>query len=251
MTLRLLWFAVVLVPCAAWDTVPHQKITKAALAAAPNGMAARLGAEAGALEQIYCIYPDRYVEMEHYGFIRKSAGPKTAAEIRAYCLRPDGEVIHGITGDRDSDLQSVVFLLEQVSRNLRANRTGEAARYAGVLSHFVADSLSPPHAVSAERLLELAPEPGGINLHSALERSLPDFVIRTVPAAKPGSIRDLAAILLRECYAGSERNRKDLPAMLRAAVARDEKTLDPYRLRAGMRAAEILAIAFAFLAAGV
>ncbi len=237
----------VLVPCAAWDTVPHQKITKAALAAAPNGMVARLGAEAGALERIYCLYPDRYVEMEHYGFVRKSPGPKTAAEIRAYCLRPDGEAIHGITRNRKSDLQSLLFLLERISQNLRANRTGEAARYAGVLSHFVADSLSPPHAVSAEGLLELAPEPGGLNLHSVLERSLPDFAIRAVPATKPGSLRNLAATLLNECYAGADRNRKDLPVMLQAAVAGDEKTLDAYRLRAGMRAAGILALAFASL----
>src|SRR5690349_14686437 len=112
----LFWLALVLAPCAAWDTAPHRSITRAARQSLPTG----------------------------------------------------------ITGDRQSDRASLVFLFEQIVSALSSNRRDDAANFAGVLSHFIADSLSPPHAVSAERLQEMAEDYPG-NIHSALERSLPEF----------------------------------------------------------------------------
>ena len=167
-------------PCPAWDTPPHQAITKAALDALPKAYVSRLASEIGPLIEIYCIYPDRYGEMESYGFVRRSPGPRNADEIRRYCLRPDGQVIHGATGDREMDTGSLVYLLERIFTNLAENRTGEAAQYAGVLSHFVADSLSPPHAIGAEQLMAIASragQDGGINFHSAIERTIPEFTL--------------------------------------------------------------------------
>jgi hypothetical protein len=232
-------------PCRAWDTAPHRKITRAALEALPARFVNRLGGEATPLVEIYCIYPDRYEEMESFGFVRKSAGPRDIAEIRPYCVRPDGQTVHGATGDREKDTGSLVYLLERMLTNLARSRPGEVARYAGVLSHFVADSLSPPHAVNADELLEMTPAPAReerINIHAAIERSLPEFTLgKRAPRLLGTHLVPAAEAILAECYAGAGRNAADLPLMVKAASARDEKTLNEYRLRAGTRAAEILA----------
>jgi hypothetical protein len=231
--------------CRAWDTVPHRQITKAALDTLPKAFLDRLGVEYKPLVEIYCIYPDRYEEMARFGFVRKSPGPRDVSEIRRYCVRPDGEAIHGATGDRDVDTGSILYLLERVLTSRSRSRSGEAAQYLGVLSHFVADSLSPPHAVPAEGLLEMTPRPsqgGRIDIHRAIEGSIPEFTLGDRrPRASGDRLLSLATTILDRCYAGGEENRSDLPAIVEAAGARDEQTLNVYRLRAGRTAAEILA----------
>jgi hypothetical protein len=214
-------------PSGAWDTVPHQRITKAALDALPQRARNRFGPEIAALVEIYCMYPDRYLEMDRYGFVRKSAGPRSAEEIRIYCVRPDGEAVHGASGDRESDVRSVAWLLDRIA----ASRPPEAAKYAGVLSHFIADSLSPPHSVASEEL-----QGWGLNVHAAIERSVPEF---TLAGYTPRPIT--AAEVVDRCYIGAARNRRDLPFMVKAACTGDDRALDPYRLRAATEAARILA----------
>jgi hypothetical protein len=236
----------------AWDTTPHQIITKAALDHLPSNVRQRFGAEVSPLVEIYCIYPDRFQEMERFGFVRKSPGPRTASEIRVYCMRPNGELVHGATGDRDADLASLVFLFERIEASLSTGDSGEAAKYAGVLSHFIADSLSPPHAVSPEDLRDMVPwytACGRVELHSAIERSLPVFRLdgRT-PRAVGATPRAAAQAILALCYAGAEANRRDLPAMVKAACAGDQRSLDTFRIRAGSGAAAILADALYTLA---
>ena len=232
-------------PCRAWDTLPHQRITKAALDALPKQLRNRLGPQVKPLIEIYCIYPDRFQEMEQFGFSRNSPGPRAASEIRPYCVRPDGQPIHGATGDREMDTGSLVYLFERILTNLSENHPDEAARYAGVLSHFIADSLSPPHSAGADELLAMAPpsaQTARINLHSAIERSLPEFALSDrVPRSVGGHLPQAAEAILDRCYSGAERNRKDLPSMVKAVTAHDEQALDEYRLRAGTKAAEILA----------
>ena len=240
--------------CWAWDTPPHQQITKAALNTLPKQFLSRLGAEVKPLIEIYCIYPDRYEEMEHFGFVRKSPGPRTASEIRLYCVRPDGKGIHSATGDRETDTGSLVYLIERILTNLSGNRSGEAARYAGVLSHFIADSFSPPHAVAAEELLDMVPRSARaakIDIHQAIERSLPEFVLGNRRPRTGANLLATMNAVLDQCYSGARQNQKDLPSMVKAACARDEQTLDSFRLRAGIQAAETLADAlYALLSVG-
>src|SRR5579862_2347481 len=104
--------ALLLVPWSseAWDTAPHQQITRAALDRMPERFLSCLGAEAAPLVQIYCLYPDRYLEMEQFGFVRASPGPRTAAEIRRFCELPGGRTIHGATGDRARDIDAIRYL---------------------------------------------------------------------------------------------------------------------------------------------
>ncbi len=227
--------------CRAWDTAPHQKITKAALDSLPARYLNRLGPEVKPLIDIYCMYPDRYQEMVEFGFVRRSPGPRDAAEIEAYCVRPDGQAIHGATGDWELDAGSLVYLLERILSNLAENRPGEAARFAGVLSHFIADSLSPPHAVPAEELLAMAPL-SGINIHAVIERSIPEFSLKNrAPLMTAEHLLPAARAAFDQCYAARSANHRDLPAIVNAASLDDQPTLDGYRLRTGRRAAEILA----------
>ena len=232
-------------PCGAWDTPSHQRITKAALDTLPERYLSRFGAEAGPLVEIYCMLPDRYLEMEQYGFVRKSPGPRSAAEIRVYCVRPDGLVMHGVTGGRDADTGSLVYLLERIVTNLSGDRPGEAARYAGVLAHFIEDSLSPPHAVAAEELAGMIPrsaQAGSMDIHAAIERAMPGFTLGDRTQRTLGAHLTAAAeAILDQCLSGAGQNRRDLPSMVIAACARDEQALNSYRLRAGVNAAEILA----------
>jgi len=211
--------------------VPHQKITKAALDALPRNVLARFGDQANALATIYCMYPDHYAEMTEFGFVRKGEGPKSPEEIRAYCVRPDGGLVHGATGDRDTDMGSLIFLFERMLSSFAENRPAEAARYAGVLAHFVEDSLSPPHAD------EVAPA-----VHHAIERSAPEFSLAGRTLRPPrGNLLEIVTAELDRIYAARARNREDLPAMVKAVAGGDERTLDGYRRRAATEAAEILA----------
>jgi hypothetical protein len=220
-------------------------ITRAALDALPKSLLSRLGSEVEPLVTLYCIFPDRYEEMEHYGFVRNSPGPRSASEIRVYCVRPDGYPVHGATGDRETDMASLVYVLEGIITNLSQQRPAEAARYMGVLAHFIEDSLSPPHSVSPEELLDLtqriAPGTRG-NIHSALEKSIPEFTLRDrTPRPISGSVRTIATTILDQCYAGAAMNQENLPAMVKAATGNDEPALNEHRLRAGKTAAQILA----------
>lgn len=243
------WSAVILLLASfhsvAWDTLPHQRITRSALDVLPKPTLDQFGGEARPLTEIYCIYPDRYLEMEQFGFIRRSPGPKSASEIRVYCAGTDGQPIHGITGDLIADNGSIAYVLEGIASSLSGRRPGEAARYSGVLSHFIADSLSPPHSISADELQNLRarwPATESLNLHSILERSIPEFHLSQRQPSRLGY--DLAATaqaIVDRCYEGAALNRRDLPAMIRAVLDRDGRTLDRYRLRAGRMAAEIVA----------
>jgi hypothetical protein len=196
---------------------------------------ARLGAAAQRLIDDYCLLPDRYEEMRQFGFVRRGSEAKDPAALQPYCVRPDGDPIHSATWDPDADLESMVYLFERTATALGEHRESDAAKYLGTLAHFVEDSLSPPHSVSAEEL-------GDPAMHEALERSPPAFAIerRTIPANGDGFIEAITDVL-RRCYGGAEVNRRALPEMIRAVREKDTARLDAHRLRAAKLAAELLA----------
>lgn len=228
----------------AWTAPPHRLITRAALNTLPAQARARLGSEVSNLIELYCLYPDRYVEIQH-GFAHKTPGPTTQEELHVYVFRPDGEPLHSATWDREEDLGSLVYMFERIVSNLRDKHDAEAAKYMGTLSHWIADSFSPSHVVSRDRLAEISPAPAGresLDLHGALERSLPEFTLGArAPRVMGTGLVSAAQALLDRCYAGGDQNRKDLPVMLQAVYAGDKATIDKFQLQAGKTAAELLA----------
>lgn len=239
-TIRVFALALAAVSACAWDAAPHRLMTRAALDSLPPAVIARFGAEARNIPETYCLLPDRYVEIAQFGFARNSPGPRTAEELRPYCVRPDGRAVHSATFDRDDDLGTLIYLFERMLTAAGGKKPKDMAMYAGVLAHFIEDSLSPPHSVMAEDLAALSSD--AANLHGLLERSFPGFTIakRTARAAPPNMLTVLESIVDR-LYAGADRNRKALPDMVRALELHDAKKIDDYLLRAGKEASELLA----------
>ncbi len=227
-----------------WDTIPHRVITKAALASLPAAARIRLGPHEAMLVEVYCMLPDRYVEMTQLNFVRRGAWPTESSQIEQYCLRPDGEVIHGASGQREDDEASLIYLYERIASSLAEHRDEDAARYIGTLSHFVADSLSPSHALSSEALAEIERSAGLKGLHRSLEHSLSPLTAPPQPARPlhPGLIESAEATL-DGCYQGMERNRKALPDMVQVVKGGGGRPLDRLLLASGRSAAELLASA--------
>jgi hypothetical protein len=229
--------------CRPWATLPHRAITQAALDTLPAPLRARIAADEALLIESYCMLPDRYVETEQFGFTRKGPGPRDLSELRIYCVRPDNVAVHSASWDRDDDLASLVYIFERVLTSLAEKRHDDAAKYMGTLSHFLEDSLSPPHAIGADELQAVAP-PGQTAhaLHNALESSVPGFSLAgRAPHSAGQGLVEAATSILDRCYAAAAENRKNLRAMVRAVPAADARTLDRNRLRAARAAAELLA----------
>jgi hypothetical protein len=149
--------------------------------------------------------------------------------------------LHGITGDPDVDLASLVYLLERIDSHLIDGRTADAAKFAGVLAHFIGDSLSPPHAAGVEAISH--------ETHAAIERSLPPFTLEDrVPHRAGPHIVEAAEAILDACYRGALQNSRGLPQMAAAVASHDEIVLNRYRLRSGRAAAEILSDALVTVA---
>jgi hypothetical protein len=215
----------------AWDGGPHRAITRAALDSLPATYRAAFGDHLEALAQTHCMLPDYYAAMLQSGFRAPLPAPQSLDDAVPYCLRPDREPVHSATWDRHEDLASLVFLYERILAALRSRRPAEAARYAGVLAHFLEDSLSPPHVVG---------QPPAI--HRALERSIPPLSLsgRAPRLAAPRLIPAAEAILNR-LYTAAEINRRNMPALLAAYHRKDQGAISNLCLPPARAAAEILA----------
>jgi hypothetical protein len=232
------------VACLGWHTVPHRTITRAAFDTLPARMTSVLGVELENLIEHYSLLPDVYVETERFGFARKGPGPREPAQLKIYCLRPDGEPLHSAVWNRAEDLDSVVYLYERILSSLGRDKPQDAAIFFGVLAHFIEDSLSPPHAATPAELKALTPAEAGpnVDLHALIERSIPALDLRgRTPQRLGQGIREFVLATLDRLYQAAEENRKNLSVILRAAHAGDEKTLDVHRLRAAKAAAEFFA----------
>jgi len=217
------------VTASAWDTTPHRAMTRAAIDSLPAAYRNQLGPELPGIIETWCMLPDRYTELANFGFRRNSPGPKTVEEMQPYCTRPDGEPVHSATWDRDEDLASLVFLYMRILTALHDKHPAEAARYIGVLAHFIEDSLSPPHAVA---------QPPAT--HAALEREIPPLRTRQ-PRSAGTHIIPAAETILDRLYAAAEVNRKNMPAMLAALSAKDQPALVSLCLAPAQSAAGLLA----------
>lgn len=215
----------------AWEGGPHRIITRAALDSLPSAHRAAFGEHLEALAQTHCMLPDYYAAMLQAGFRAPLPAPQSLDDALPYCLRPDREPVHSATWDRAEDLASLVFLSERFLDALRSRRPAEAARYAGVLAHFLEDSLSPPHVVGQPP-----------DIHRALERRIPPLTLsgRAPRLAAPRLVPAAEAILNR-LYAAAEINRRNMPALLAALDRKDQGAITNLCLPPARAAAELLA----------
>ncbi|MFB3829123.1 MAG: zinc dependent phospholipase C family protein [Bryobacteraceae bacterium] len=233
--MRALLLAAIALPALAWQK-PHEQITRAAFASLPAAMRERWRAEVENLAARYSWYPDW-----HQGPDRE--------QIRVYVEKPGGEVMHNVTWDRQADLATLELLLYAIARHDRAGSIEHAARYAGVLSHFLADSTCPAHALAPEDsqlnlvkdLLNLGGARDG-SLHEYLERTAPAVTLEGRAPVKLGeTISEAARTLLIRTYVVIRANRAALLDLVRAAESRDEEAVNRERGRAALAAARLIA----------
>ncbi len=236
-------WALCLPHCRAWHDPVHARITRAALHSLPPAMQRLWAAQGDRLILEYSLYPDTYAHVL----------PATREAMRPFC-EVRGRNIHNVTWDGREDIESLEYLREGIVRSMRETDPEAAARFAGVLAHFLEDSTCPAHALTPvdsplDLMKVMLPPPAGkedIQLHRLIEASSPEF---DLGARVP--VQQSAAKLLERCYRIVKENRWDLAEIVRALYTDDRPALDGYRLRAAKAGAELLADAYYTALVGV
>lgn len=239
--------ALLVTSCLAWHHPVHRKITGAAVWSLPTSLQQRLGAERQRLIERYSLYPDLF-----------GMRGESQAELKRFCEMPDGRAIHNVTWEIENDLDSLEYSLRGMIEGLQTRDLAAAAQHAGVLAHLLEDSTCPAHAlVPFDPSLELAypardvRQP--INLHAVIEFSAPDLDLGGRAPRKAGAtIKEAASNLLGRCYRIIRENRDSLDELAEAAYRKDEAAMNPFRHKAALAGAELLADAYytAFVLAG-
>lgn len=128
----------------AWGE-PHGAITQAALAALPQSQRAQLGAEAGPLGNRYCVIPDEVFkgpEIAKYAMMDSRPGVTYLVNLHLPSQQPDNYEI-------------LRYFMGKAVRALQAGNVGDAARYAGTLSHALEDWSCPAHVVPGDNMFTL------------------------------------------------------------------------------------------------
>jgi len=222
--------------CPAWHDPVHARITRAALRSLPPAMQQVWAAQSDRLILEYSLYPDAYAHVT----------AETREAMRRFC-EVRGRGIHNVTWDRREDIESLDYLRDGIVASLRSGDAEAAAKFAGVLAHFLEDSTCPAHALTPiDSPLDLMkvmvpppPDKKDIQLHRLIEASSPEF---DLGSRKPVQVTSQA--LLDRCYRVVKENRWDLKEIVSLTYAGDEAGLDRYRLRAAKAGAELLADAY-------
>jgi hypothetical protein len=235
----------------AWHDPVHELITRAAIQSLPQALQQQWAAEIPQLTGRYCLYPDMYA----------NADAAEKARLKLFC-EVGGRPIHNVTWKRAEDLESLEYLLRNVSDHIRSRDSATAAQYAGTLAHIIEDSTCPAHALTPpdsplnimRDLLPPPPAKSDIRLHTVIERSSPDFSLGSrPPRSAGGTASEAAASLLDRIYAAIRVNRAGLIELITATYAEDQPAMDRFRVNAARAGAEILSDAYytAFSLAGV
>ena len=122
-----------------------------------------LGTYGDSLVSTYCLYPDMY---------RKKEFKKALAQYIEIPHVKDSAIFHvpnsyygGNQKEEDSipEFYILTYFMENAIKHLKANNIKEAARYMGVLAHFVEDYACPVHVIDNNTLRQLNPKPQHIN----------------------------------------------------------------------------------------
>ncbi len=238
-----------LAPAGAWHNPVHALITRTALEALPGPMQSVMAPEARTLADWYSLYPDAY-----YG----TEGEKRAA-MQPYCETASGLPIHNVTWRMHDDVAALEHAIGGMAEALRSGRIPDAAKHAGVLSHFLADSTCPAHAMVPmdSSLTATYPPPAGrepVRLHQIIEVSSPEFTLAGRRPQQAGStVREAAENLLARCYRTIRENREGLDELVAAAYKGDGPAMDRFRRRSAIAGAELVSDAYytAFALAGM
>jgi hypothetical protein len=227
-------------PCQGWHGPVHDMITRAAIRSLPPDMRAQLAAHERMLAEWYSIYPDAYRGMDD----------EKQTAMQPYCETAAGRPIHNVTWRMREDLGALEHSLHGMMEALKSGQTEAAAKHAGVLSHFLADSTCHAHALVPmdSPLTSVYPPPAGkesVPLHRLMEASAPDFTLNgRKPQPAGASVSEAASNLLARCYRAIRENREELDAMAKATYENDRATMDRMRRRSAAAGAALVSDAF-------
>lgn len=229
------------VSCFAWHGSAHRQITRAAVLSLPAAMQQAWNGEKQMIIEDYCMLPDKF---------RTYDESYKLDQLPVFCKKPDGKRIHDVTWNRADDLASIEYLMNGIIAGMREGNIVSAAKYAGVLAHFLEDSTCPAHALKPmdgpldipHDLLPPPPDKKDIYLHRVIEVSVPEFDLgRRAPRSAGRTVSEAAVQLLDRTYQTVKENRANLLELVRAVYRDDEAKVNQCRLKTGQAGAELLA----------
>lgn len=218
---------------------PHGTVTQAALKTLPPWQQEALGDELRPLGSLYCIIPDLV-------YTRKDLAPFASMDSRPGVLYL--VTLHLPAAPAESYEYLRYFLGRAVSA-LQTNNVGDAARYAGTLSHFLEDWSCPAHSVPNDNMFTLfkqfLPPPEAYRLtplHGPVENGSFPVDIGGYRPALLGTTPDEAAFnLLRRAQEGTVFARGQVIPIIQALYAGDTNACNAAQQKAAVFGARLVA----------
>jgi hypothetical protein len=222
----------------AWGE-PHKAITQAALAALTDAERAQLGAELGPLGTQYCLIPDRVYEgkeVAKYAMMDSHPGVTYLVNLHLPAQQPENYEI-------------LRFFMGKAVAAFQAGNLGDAARYAGTVSHALEDWSCPAHVVPGDNMFTLfqqfLPPPDAMRnklLHSPVEAgkfavSIGDFK----PTLLGATVDEAAFNLLQRLNAATILARAQTIPIIQALYAGDSNAVTTAQLKAATKGATVVA----------
>lgn len=223
----------------AWGEGPHRAITQAALAALPEGQQALLGAELAPLGSSYCLIPDEVYkgkEIAKYAMMDSQPGVTYLLHLHLPALQPENyEILRYFMGKSVAAFQ--------------AGNLGDAARFAGTVSHALEDWSCPAHVVPGDNMFTLfqqfLPPPASMRnklMHSPIEGGQFSFTIGGYQPLLLGTTVDEAAFqLLQRVNAATINARGQTIPIIQALYAGDSNAVVAAQLKSATVDARVVA----------
>lgn len=192
----------------------HSLMTKAAYQALPDWEHALWDAELESLAGEYCMYGDSYFGSGRqvaapYMEMPNGENPMAPWTLRTFTKKEFGDFFR--CGYYDQVRYVLEYYVASIAGTLKEGKTRDAAKFAGVLAHFIEDSSCPPHALGTELstdlylIKRLMPAPCQRkrvkNFHTILESEYESFSLSGYVPRLMGTTPAEASFLLLERFA--------------------------------------------------
>ena len=225
-------------PVGAWGE-PHTAITEAALAVLPDSQRAQLGAELAPLGSRYCLIPDEVYkgrDIARYAMMDSQPGVIYLRNLHLPAHQPENYEI-------------LRYFMDKAVASLESGNLGDAARYAGTLSHALEDWSCPAHVVPGDNMFTLfqqfLPPPPHMRhtlLHSPIEAGKLDVSISGYkPVLLGATVNEAAFNLLQRVNAATINARAQTIPIIQALYAGNSNAVTVAQLKAATMGATVVA----------
>lgn len=223
----------------AWGAGPHTAITQAALGALTDAERAQLGDELGPLGTQHCLIPDRVYEgkgVAKYAMMDSHPGVTYLVNLHLPAQQPE-------------NFEILRYFMGKAVAAFQAGNLGDAARYAGTVSHALEDWSCPAHVVPGDNMFTLfqqfLPPPDAMRnklMHSPIEGGTFAVNIGDFKPTLLGATVDEAAFnLLQRLNAATILARAQTIPIIQALYAGDSNAVTAAQLKAATKGATVVA----------